>query len=124
MTFPRSLETALALIVAALFALPAVAFASAPDGRQTFVDMKCNTCHTVESLGIEVLPDEEEDEEEQQITDLSTVGDRRDTDWIQRFLKREERIDGQRHRRRFRGSDAELEALATWLSSLKAESGE
>lgn len=122
----------LAIVLAALVALlglwPA-ADARAEDGKQIFLKKECNECHTVESAGIEKLPakdeepaaDEEEGEEDDtEPPDLSGVGKEHDAKWITGFIQKKIKNDeGKKHRKRFKGSDAELAALVAYLGTLQ-----
>lgn len=87
----------------------------APDGKQIFIDKKCNSCHSVESLGLERTNPKAKG------TDLSKVGDQLTADFIAKYLKKEEALDGKKHGLAFKGSDEEFNALVNWLASLKAE---
>ena len=100
---------------------------AAPDGKALFTGTanKCNTCHTITAAGIEkkkAEPSAEETKEksEKKPPDLSSVGLERKADWIGKFLMKTETIKGEKHPRKFRGTDAELKTLATWLESQKA----
>lgn len=118
---------ALATIVAASLAVAPAATATtspeaAAEGREIFLRSKCNTCHTIEALGIAQLSAEvegEEEDEELKPKDLSDVGSTRDADWIKGWLTKQVEIDGKTHRKRFGGKPPELDALATWLAGLK-----
>ena len=94
----------------------------AVDGKALFTDKKCNKCHTIESQGIAVLPkanaDEEEDEGSEP-NDLSQVGSDHDVAQIKQWLQRTLEKDGKKHKKKFVGSDEELDAIAQWLVSLK-----
>jgi cytochrome c551/c552 len=92
---------------------PGAAFAA--DAKELFVSSKCVKCHSIDSQGVAAQPKEGEEEE---IEDLSKVGAERTAEWIQKFLRKQEAIEGKKHKQKFRGSDADLETLATWLASL------
>jgi mono/diheme cytochrome c family protein len=130
------MQLATALLAAlALAALAASREARAEDGKQVFLEHECNECHGVEVLGIAKLPPEEgaeeegeedpglgEDEEEKEPPDLSGVAKRHPGDWFPKFLKKKvANEDGKKHRKRFKGSDAELEALVAFLASLETD---
>lgn len=93
---------------------PGAAFAA--DAKELFVAGKCVRCHSVESQGIAATPKKGEEED---VHDLSKVGAERSAEWITKFLRKEETLDGKKHKQKYRGSDADLETLATWLASLK-----
>ena len=90
--------------------------AVAADAKQLFVDSKCVKCHSIDSQGVKAQPNAGE---EKDVHDLSKVGSERTAEWIQKFLRKEETLDGKKHKLKFRGSDADLGVLASWLASLK-----
>ena len=51
-------------------------------------------------------------------TDLSTVGDEHDTAWIVQFINQEIERDGEPHKRSYKGTEEDLEAIAAWLETL------
>ncbi len=81
-------------------------------GVAAFKASKCGSCHSVEVAGIAR-------KQNQKSPDLSSVGALRTSEWISRYLKKEEAIDGQKHIKKFAGSDDELEILSKWLGTLK-----
>jgi mono/diheme cytochrome c family protein len=122
----------LLLAVLGLVLFAATRDARAEDGKQVFLKHECNECHTVEVLGVAKLPedaseaDEEEDlgedEEETEPPDLSGIGKRRDRDWLGKWLqKKVENDEGKKHRKRFKGSDADLEAIVAFLAGLQTD---
>ena len=97
--------------------------APATDGKGIFLSNKCNTCHTITAQSIEKRKAEASDEKEKsdkKPPDLSSVGLERKAEWIGKFLMKTETIKGDKHPRRFRGTEAELKTLATWLEAQKA----
>lgn len=90
--------------------------ALAADAKELFVSSKCVRCHAIEAQGIAAKPKQGEGED---VKDLSKVGNEHDAAWIQKYLRKEEAIKGKKHKQKFRGSDADLGTLATWLASLK-----
>jgi hypothetical protein len=93
--------------------LPGAALAA--DAKELFVASKCVRCHSIESQAVVATPKAGEEDE---VHDLSTVGAERTAEWIQKFLRKQEAIEGKKHKLKFRGSDADLETLATWLATL------
>ena len=109
----------------------------APDGKPVFVKYRCGACHTIESQGIvkkkvaeaketpaKETPAKEAAEAKPAVRkppDLSDVGSERNAAWITAFMKKQEAIDGRKHMKLFRGTDAELATLAAWLETMKAE---
>jgi hypothetical protein len=53
--------------------------------------------------------------------DLSGTGLERKPEWIAAYLMKTEAIKGEKHSRKFRGSDADLKLVAGWLSTLKTK---
>jgi len=91
--------------------------------KGVFTKYKCRSCHSIEAQGITKKAVEgEEAVKGQKSPDLSGVGLERKADWIVLFLQKKEKIEGRLHGKKFRGTDAELKELATWLETLKEES--
>ncbi len=95
---------------------------TAADGKALFLSFECNECHAVKSHGIEPL------EELKDPKDLSKVGAERDRDWIvgwltRKITKTKKRADGQektiQHKKKWKGTDAERDAIISWLLTLK-----
>ena len=106
------------LFISAIVALFAFAFSFSQDqdlnGKQIFVDNKCNNCHTVTTMEITSKKDD--------ATDLSNVGTLGDAKLLKSYLLKESKINDQDHKIKFKGSEAELNTLTEWLLSLKTES--
>jgi hypothetical protein len=103
------------LLVAAL-ALVGFLMTSTPshaDGKSVFLTNKCTHCHTVNSMHIARSGDEEKP------VDLSKVGAQKNADWIKKYLLKETDLKGKKHKKAWKGSDADLNALAGWLAGLK-----
>lgn len=117
---------------------------TAEKGREVFVEKRCYTCHTINAeaeaiekekmefakeKGVEVK--EGDEEEEKRGGDLSHVGKVRDVNWIKELVQDPKdqfkdtsecsREAKKKYRKRFKGTDEELETLVTYLSSLKYE---
>ena len=108
----RSLPV-LAIVVVLLASIAAAAVAAEPDGKAVFAAQKCNLCHSVQAQGIDRTV------KSSKAKDLSNAGAEHNADWLQKWLKKEEMIDGKKHQKTFTGSDAELAALVQWLQTLK-----
>jgi len=92
-----------------------------PKGQTAFLKAKCNLCHTVVAAGIG--EPREEPEEESDIVlppDLSIVGSSREAEWLTLYLEKKETIDGNKHKKKFKGKDEQLAELVDWLVTLKA----
>lgn len=95
-----------------LFGMTTNAFA---DGKKAFVDLKCTSCHSVTSQGIQGKAADPADK----IVDLSKVGAERTADWVGKYLKKEVDIKGKKHKKAFKGTPAELTEISNWLATLK-----
>ena len=113
-----------ALSVLLLAAVPHSAFAS----KEAFVAAKCNNCHAISALGVEVKSAGDEEEEGGGTTppDLSHAGKFHDAAFFEGYLSKkgdhvahEGVTDTKKHKTKFKGTDEELKAMATWLASLK-----
>ena len=106
------------LFISAIVVLFAFAFSFSQDqdldGKQIFIDSKCNNCHTVTSNEITSKKDD--------AIDLSNAGSAGDAQLIKSYLLKEAKINDKDHKVKFIGSDAELNTLLEWIASLKTES--
>jgi cytochrome c551/c552 len=109
-SLPRVLATT--LFSGALFGsasiLAADAGAAALDGKQIFLDQKCNMCHSVSSAGITPTS-------KIKAPDLAGLASKEDPAFLTKFLKKTADKNGKKHIKPFTGSDAELGALVAWL---------
>ncbi len=105
------------LFISAIVALFAFAFSFSQnqdlDGKQIFIDNKCNNCHTVKSNEITSKKDD--------AVDLSNASSAGDAQLIKSYLLKEAKINDTDHKMKFKGSDADLNTLSAWLTSLKTE---
>lgn len=86
-----------------------------PDGCTAFKEAKCDMCHSIETLGIERTSTSDK----MMAADLSDVGDKHDAAWIVAYLKKEETLDDEEHKKTFKGTDEEAQKIADWLATLK-----
>jgi mono/diheme cytochrome c family protein len=130
-----TLMRAFGLTVTTAFALAALAApASATDsvkksaGQELFEKYKCQSCHSIATLGIEKKKAATEDAEEAAAyktekrtpPDLSAVGVSHKADWMAAFLmKKEKTKEGKLHTKKFKGTDEELKKVTAWLETLK-----
>ncbi len=105
-----------------LAAAASIAFAAVPaeaaDGKAVFLAEKCNLCHAVSSAGIEATTKSEA----MKGPDLSTTGPH-DPAALAKYLRQEETMDGKKHKKAFKGTDEDLQALIAWLNE-QAEAAE
>ena len=89
-------------------------------GRTAFLNNKCNLCHSIESEKVEKTSGGYQKSTDKNVPpDLSGIGRKVKADWIVKYLKKTEALDGVKHARLYRGTEKELEALAKWLEELK-----
>lgn len=91
---------------------------SAPHGKDLFVAMKCNLCHSIETQEITAKAKSEK----MRGPDLSNIGNEKKAEWITGWLQKKEEIDGKTHKGKFEGTDAQLKELVNWLVTLKKAS--
>lgn len=104
---------------------------AAADGKDLFVKYKCNECHSIKAAGIEVKPSDdageedpfggEEEGEQDEAPDLSSVGKEQDAAWISNYLKKKVKLEGKKHRKRFKGPEADLKTISDFLAGMKAD---
>jgi cytochrome c551/c552 len=109
------MKALVAISAAALILVVATAPVSyAADGKALFAEKKCDLCHTIESQGIQ------KKSEKMKGAELSDAGNRvSSADWLKKFLTQEELKEGEKHQRKWKGTDEELDTLANWILSLK-----
>lgn len=90
-------------------------FAFSEEGPDLFVAKKCMKCHTVDSYEIETTSKKDPSE----ISDLSNSGSEFDAASLTAYLKKETERNGKKHKFKFKGDDAEMEKLVTWVLTLK-----
>jgi len=100
-------------------------------GLTIFKKSGCNECHVISALGVEKETKKKTDEpaaadadskkKKKDPPDLSGVGLEHEAKWISAYLNKEEAKDGEKHEKRFKGSEADRRTLAMWLASLKTE---
>lgn len=107
----------------AVFAAPPSP-APAADGKEIFLANKCNSCHSIKSQSVVKKADPAEEpakEGDRKPPDLSDVGKKRKADWIAQYMMKAVDNDGEKHRKKFKGTEADLKILAAWLETLKLE---
>jgi hypothetical protein len=102
-----------------------------PAGLVLFKKNGCNECHVISALGVEkdakkkadepVAAESEGKKKKKDAPDLSGVGLEHEAKWISAYLNKEETKDGEKHEKRFKGSEADRRTVAMWLATLKTE---
>ena len=80
---------------------------SAEKGKEVYDAKKCGLCHTVDGSG------------GKKGGDLSDVGDKRDAEWLTKYMKDPKSLMPEAKMPAFKGSDEELQDLVAYLLSLK-----
>ena len=88
-------------------ALPACPTPDCPPGMQVLLALKCNLCHSVQSVGIE----RKSKSEKTMGPDLSTIGAEHDAAWLARWIANPERVK----------ADADMPAFEDELSATEIE---
>ncbi len=106
-----------------------VAKAGVPAGQKIFLDNKCTQCHAIDALKISKAKADKDEEEEEASEggkkvdppDLSDAGKNKDHDaaWFSKWLMKEEKVEGRKHKKKFKGSPEELKTVSEWLTTLK-----
>ncbi len=103
----------LAVFVLAI-GLASVGQIEAADGKALFESKKCNLCHSIESQGITKTS------EKMKGAELSDAGNLVESaDWLKKYMTQEVEHDGKKHQKKWAGTDEELDAIVTWVMSLK-----
>ena len=86
-----------------------------PEGETLFMEHKCNACHGVPAAGIEAKTKSEK-------LRGSDLGGSLDGELAElgAFLRKEAEREGVAHKKKYTGSDEELQAIVDWLASLEA----
>ena len=88
--------------------------AQAADGKALFEEKKCNLCHSIESQGIA------KKSEKMKGAELSNIGASIESaESLKKFLTQETMKDGEKHKKKWKGTDEELDTIVNWVMSLK-----
>ena len=101
-----------ALALVGPFAGSTVAVAG-EDGLAAFTTQKCNMCHSVPQAEVVAKVKSET------MKGPDLPNEPREVDWIKGFMKREVQLNDKDHKKEFKGTDEELQAIAAWLIELK-----
>jgi cytochrome c peroxidase len=104
-------------------------------GLTLFKKGGCNECHSITALNVqkEVKKKAEgatepaatapatETKKKKTPPDLSGVGLEHDAKWISAFINKEETLNGEKHEKRFKGTEPDRRTLAMFLAGLKTK---
>jgi mono/diheme cytochrome c family protein len=117
---------AVGLLLAGPGVAPVTAGDAIPAGQKIYTTFKCTQCHSIDSLKIAKVKSEEKEEEtlaegEKKVDppDLSGTGNNHDAVFMAKWLMKEEKIEGKKHKKKFKGNEEELKILSEWLVTLK-----
>lgn len=115
------MKTTISLVMVLTLCFSTAAQANKDEAVRVYKEYACDGCHSITAHSIPVV---ERDVGEKNVDgrvppDLSKVGEKRDAEWISRWLQKKEELNGKPHKRMFKGSKEERDALTTWLATLK-----
>lgn len=117
----RKLYVIAGLAVLGMVAMTAAAGAEEmPTGHTVYLEMKCNMCHAVSSAGIEAKTKSEK-MKGPDLVNLAGHESLADAGALAKYIKQETELNGAEHKKGFKGTDEELQALVDWLLEQKAE---
>lgn len=100
-------------LLAAFYSGPAAEAQGAKDGKQIFLDQKCNMCHSVSTAGIEATTKSEK------MKGPDLVNIKQDAKTLTAFLKKTGDIGGKKHPKGVTLADPELNTLIGWILAQK-----
>ena len=104
----------------------AIAFLCAPlaaeeattEGQELFMASKCNLCHAVSTVEIEAKTTSDK----MLGPDLVNLEQRHeDFAWLAQYVKQDAEMEGVKHKKGFKGTDEELQAILEWLAEQKTD---
>jgi hypothetical protein len=104
-----------AALVGSVGALLPRAYAADADGKKIFLDSKCNLCHAVSSAGIDATTTSDKIKG----PNLTGIVAGKGADWTTKWLHKAVDLDGKKHPVEFKGSDADMATLVSWLQAQK-----
>ena len=103
-------------------------------GLALFKKGGCNECHSISALGVQkeakkkaegtaepAASTDAEGKKKKDAPDLSGAGLEHDAKWISAFLNKEETLNGEKHEKRFKGTEADRRTMAMFLAGLKTK---
>ena len=100
------------LLSVVCFYVNAIAQEKPIDPIKMFTDKKCNSCHSINVIGIAKT------NEKSRAPDLSNVYEK-GPDFLTKYLKKEAEINGKKHGIAWHGTEDELKAMVGWLMSIR-----
>lgn len=107
------MKRALITLAALGIGIGSIAATDVAGTKAIFTANKCSTCHSISSQGVT------KSMAASKAPDLSSVGKKANAAQITAFLKKTGQIGGKNHPMAWKGSDADLQTVATWLAGLK-----
>jgi len=93
--------------------------ADAAKAKALFKKYECASCHAVKAAGIAKTGEDDPDDEIKP-PDLSKFGAKGiSAKKTLKYLKKKTKLDGRKHKKKFKGDDADGQAMAEWLVTLK-----
>lgn len=86
-------------------------------GQEVFLAQKCNICHSVPTVGIE----SKVKSEKMKGPDLIDLAKQHDAEGLAKYLRREIQLNDADHKKEFKGTDEELQAIVDWLLEQKTD---
>ncbi len=114
----KNLLALAAILVAVVILIPTTAAEeeAALDGQALFTTHKCNMCHAVPAADIAAKTKSEK-------MKGADLGGKIETELAElaAYVRKEADLDGKTHKKPFKGTDEELQAIVDWLGSLEAQ---
>ncbi len=105
------------ILVAASLVVPLATMAEELDAEALFTTThKCNMCHAVPAAEIVA----KSKSEKMKGADLGGKVEG-EFETIAAYVRKAEELDGKKHKKEFKGTDEELQAILDWLGSLEAQ---
>ncbi len=96
-------------------------------GQTIFLKYRCKSCHSIKAVGVEKKAEEADEDaaeaakSKDKPPDLSGIGLDHNAKWFAGWLLKKELKDGKTHKKKFRGTEAELKTLSEWIATLKMD---
>lgn len=100
-------------LLAAFYSGPAAEAQGGKDGKQIFLDQKCNMCHGVSTAQITATTKSEK------MKGPDLVNSKHDAKTLTAYLKKTADLNGKKHVKEVKLSDPELNTLVTWILAQK-----